>query len=180
MPGQLRMRRTHFEGLPRLVLPAEYSLRTFQSGDEIHWARIINDVGSLGSWTVERVRAELTEKPQFDPEGLFFAVFEGTPVATACAWRDSPHEKDIGQLHMVATETAHQGHRLGAHVSLSVIRYFQAHGFQTVYLLTDDFRLPAIKTYLFLGFEPVMADEDHPSRWKRIFEVLGSRRMENR
>jgi len=173
MSGQLRMRRTHFEGLPEILIPEGYTLRTFEPGDEAHWARIINDVESLGRWTIERVRTELTGKPQFDPAGLFFAVAEGVPVATACAWRDTPDEKRIGQLHMVATENRHRGRQLGALVSLAVIRYFESHGFEAVYLLTDDFRLPAIRTYLRLGFEPVMVEADHPPRWQRVYAALG-------
>lgn len=173
MAGQLRMRRERFDDLPSFDLDEGYALRTYRPGDEEHWARIINDVASLGSWTVERVHSDLTAKPQFDPTGLFFALWNDQPVATACAWRDSPGETRVGQLHMVAAMNEHKGHRLGAHVSLAVIRYFAAHRFESVYLLTDDFRLPAIRTYLNLGFDPVMMDSDHTERWGRAFATLG-------
>ncbi|HOQ30035.1 MAG TPA: GNAT family N-acetyltransferase, partial [Armatimonadota bacterium] len=68
---------------------------------------------------------------------------------------------------------AHQGHRLAFHVCLAVLRYMRDRGFQETYLLTDDFRLPAIKTYLRLGFEPEIADPSHPARWQRILSEIG-------
>ena len=38
---------------------------------------------------------------------------------------------------------------------------------------TDDFRLPAIKNYLNLGFVPVYVGENHGERWRIIFKKLG-------
>jgi mycothiol synthase len=40
-------------------------------------------------------------------------------------------------------------------------------------LNTDDFRIPAIKTYLNLGFLPVLADHDYYDRWKSLSNTLG-------
>ena len=41
-------------------------------------------------------------------------------------------------------------------------------------LQTDDFRLPAIRMYLKLGFTPVyeVEGEDHRARWSAVFERL--------
>ena len=154
MPGQLRMTRTHYADLPPLDLPAGYALRCYGDGDEGAWADVVNSVGDLGNYDAARARAFMMSKPQFDPEALQFITFEGTPVATACAWRDHAGETQLGQLHMVAVDPAHRGKRLGTHVSTAVIRYFESHGFASLYLMTDDWRLPAVKTYLQLGFEP--------------------------
>jgi mycothiol synthase len=177
MPGQLRMRRTHYRGLPPLQLPDGYALRTYRDGDETHWARIINAVGSLGTWDESRVRRELTGRPQFDPEGLFFVVSDATPVATACAWRDRLGEAEVGQLHMVAVAPEHQGRRLGTAASVAAVRYFEAHGFAAVYLLTDDVRLAAVRTYLDIGFEPVFPEPDHVERWERVRATLDRGRL---
>jgi mycothiol synthase len=37
---------------------------------------------------------------------------------------------------------------------------------------TDDFRIPAVKTYLNLGFIPVYVEEGQPKRWQGLFEKL--------
>lgn len=156
-------------------MPDGYVLRSYAPGDEAGWANVINSVGSLGNYDAERAREFMMGKPQFDPTGLFFATQDGTPVATACAWRDRPEETTVGQLHMVAVSPEHQGRGLGAAVSLAVLRYFEAHGFGTVYLLTDDWRLAAVKTYLNMGFEPLLPEEDHRERWEKLYSTLNMR-----
>jgi hypothetical protein len=37
---------------------------------------------------------------------------------------------------------------------------------------TDDFRLPAVKTYLNLDFVPIYVDVDQPDRWCEVLEKL--------
>ena len=53
------------------------------------------------------------------------------------------------------------------------IRYFEERGFPKLYLMTDDWRLPAVKTYLQLGFEPDLYDDDHEGRWAKLRDTLG-------
>ncbi len=56
---------------------------------------------------------------------------------------------------------------------MAVINGLFERGFRRCILRTDDFRLPAIKTYLDLGFAPEMLDESHPERWAKAWEALG-------
>jgi mycothiol synthase len=51
-------------------------------------------------------------------------------------------------------------------------RFFQA-GYRRIYLKTEDFRLPALKTYLRLGYEPLLYAPDMPERWRAICNRLG-------
>jgi mycothiol synthase len=174
-PRQLAMLRPHLRYLPPrdgIVLPPGYAIRTYQPGDEQAWAEIMN-TGIGSGWTVERVREKLTGLPQFDPQGLFFITYKGQPVATACAWREHPKEREHGILHMVCALPQHRGHRFGYVVSLRVLWYFAEHGFTDCRLLTDDWRLSAIKTYLDLGFQPVYFDDRHRQRWRAVGEKLG-------
>ena len=46
-------------------------------------------------------------------------------------------------------------------------------GYRRVYLSTDDFRLPALKVYLTVGFEPLMYADDMPARWSAVRRKLG-------
>jgi len=46
-------------------------------------------------------------------------------------------------------------------------RYASA-GYRHVYLKTDDWRLPAIKTYLKLGFLPFLFSPDMEGRWREV------------
>ncbi len=168
---QLRMLRPNLENLPTIEIPNDYKLRTYQEGDDAHWAKIIN--ASFGSnRTAKDTHNEIIDCPQFSPDGLFFITQDNQPIGTACAWKKDANETEIGYLHMVGVKPNHSGHRLGKWVSLAVIHYFCDRSFKCVILETDDFRLPAVKTYLNLDFVPVFVDTDHPERWKNLFQKL--------
>ena len=166
--AQLRMRRPNLENLPPVKPPEGYGIRHYQPGDEIHWGAII-DASFGGQRTEEDVRREITERPVFTPEGLFFATYQGQPVGTACSWKGSPDETKMGYVHMVGVMPGHQGHGLGYLVSLATLHFFKEHGFQEAMLDTDDQRIPALITYLRLGFEPVLRDDGQRHRWALIF-----------
>lgn len=173
---QLVMSRKGLDDLPEMLLPEGYQIRAYQPGDETAWAEVINSTGNLGNWDVNNSKENLTQRPQFWPDGLFLVTHNDEVVGTACAWRESPDDTEIGWLHMVAVKPEHQGKHLGYFVSLAVLRYFKAKDFLEVRLLTDDFRLAAIKIYLDLGFEPLYRDESHHNRWPIVFQQLGLKR----
>lgn len=173
MKRQLRMVRPNLENLPPLQLSPGYEIRTYQEGDDAHWAAIITASFGGRNLTAADARRAIMDQGVFDPEGLFFATCEGTPVGTASAWRPTIDEGEFGKVHMVGVDSAHAGKKLGKWVSLAVLRYFREHKFKCVKLDTDDFRIPAVKTYLNLGFLPVHVDTDQEKRWRRVFSILG-------
>lgn len=175
--SQLRMIRPNLDELPEIKVPKEYEIRTYKPGDEVHWARIIN-ASFGGERSPEDARNQIMDKPQFVPEGLFFATYKGKPVGTATAWRQSPDETEVGYVHMVGVVPSYQGHRLGKLVSLCVLHFFSKHGFSMAMLDTDDHRLPALKTYLNLGFKPLYREDSHQERWRKVFEKLDVEQIE--
>ena len=179
MARQLRMVRPNLEGLPELEIPEGYGMRTYQEGDDVHWANVIN-ASFGGERTAETTHREIIDRDVFDPNGLYFATYGETPVATACAWKKSPDEIEVGYVHMVGVDAEHAGRKLGKCVSLCVLLYFKERGFKCAMLDTDDFRLPAVKTYLNLGFLPMYVDKDQPERWRQVFKNLGLPAMPDR
>ncbi len=172
MPRQLRMVRPNLLNLPDIELPTDYKLRTYRKGDELHWANIITDSFGGKARTVQDTENEITTRNVFVPDGLFFVTHNDIPVGTATAWRQSVDETDIGYVHMVGVLNEHTGRKLGKWVSLAVLYYFKDNGFFCSMLDTDDFRLPAIKTYLNLGFVPVFVDKTQPERWDKILREM--------
>ena len=172
MPRQLRMVLPNLKDLPELQLPAGYDIRTYREGDDAHWARIISDSFGGRERTAQDTENEITSRDVFVPDGLYFVTHRGTPVGTACAWRQSVDEKEVGYVHMVGVVAEHTGHKLGKWVSLSVLHYFRDNGFISAMLDTDDFRIPAVKTYLNLGFIPVYVEDGQSERWSDIFKKL--------
>lgn len=172
MAPQLSMRRANLEGLREQPLPEGCAIRTYLEGDAEAWCAIMNE--SIGSgWTLERFQNEMLDPPQSDPVGLFFVACEDKPIATACAWRDSVEEREVGLVHMVGVLKAHRGKKLGRVLTLRVLHYLKEHGFRSAELSTDDFRLPAIRIYLDCGFEPKLIHESHRARWAEVVAELG-------
>ena len=172
MARQLRMVRPNLNDLPKLELPIGYHLRTYREGDELHWANIISDSFGGRPRAAQDTQNEITNRDVFAPDGFYFITHQDIPIATACAWRQSADEIDVGYVHMVGVVGEHTGKKLGKWGSLAVLFYFKENGFTCSMLDTDDFRIPAIKTYLNLGFIPVYVDETQSQRWKDIFKTL--------
>jgi len=66
------------------------------------------------------------------------------------------------------------GRKLGRMLCGHAMDYLVCHGCSEIVLTTDDHRLPAIKTYLNLWFEPVIddGDEDTRKRWDAVMASL--------
>jgi len=170
---QLRMLKPSLDGLPELALPPGYALRSYQPGDAAHWERILaaSFGGDPARFSFERI---MQQDPAYRPERvLFVTASDGTPVATASAWHRAGVLEGAGSVHYVGVVPAEQGHRLGYWVTLATLHHMCAEGFWRAVLSTDDFRLPAIRTYLRLGFEPLLAHENQRERWPRVFAQIG-------
>ena len=154
--------------LAPVELPAGYALRTYRPGDEESWAELL-ELAGFGGWTAERCRAYLEESNR--RRGSHLVEWNGGIVAATFA---TPHGKDpnIGFLDYVIAHPEHRNRRLGRAVCAGVMRYFAAAGRTRTRLQTDDWRLPAIKLYLNLGFQPIMNRVDMPLRWEAIFAQL--------
>ena len=57
-------------------------------------------------------------------------------------------------------------------VCAAVVTRLLRGGYSNLYLNTDDERLPAIKTYLKLGYRPVILTVDMETRWQTVCEAL--------
>jgi mycothiol synthase len=172
----LSMRRPTLADLPEMPpLPAGYTLRTLQSDELESLARLLADAFHDAEWTPERCYEEFLAEAEFLAEETvkktFVIAFGGTLVATASVLIQ-PGKPDTGVLHWVAADANHKGKRLGRIVSLAVLQEFARLGCTDSTLCTDDFRLPAIATYLRLGYVPEYGDESHLERWAKIEAAL--------
>lgn len=73
-----------------------------------------------------------------------------------------------GELGWLACDPAHTGKGLGMAVSAAVTARFIDAGYHHIHLYTEDFRLPAIKTYLKLGYVPFLDTSRMSERWQVI------------
>lgn len=171
---QLRMRRS-LQSLPELVVPEGYRLRAFRPDDAPALASLLQQNGELGEWSVERAARYFAPGSGVVLGGSFFVTKDDEPVATA---QLQLHSNDayapLPELGWVAASPRYRGRGLGYVVCLAVMRSAAAAGHRDIFLLTDDHRLPAIRTYFKLGFEPWMSDPTAPDRWRAVKEAIGS------
>lgn len=168
---QLEMALENLDNLPEPIIPSEYILRTYQPGDEFAWCEIMED--NIGrNWTIEICRNKIIKDPRFQPKNFIFITHQGNPIASACAWRKNLQEQVVGEIHMVAVKKNHRGKGLGHLLNAAVLTQLKILGFQKAHLKTDDWRLPAIKSYLKAGFHPLHTHQSHPERWKAIFDKI--------
>jgi len=154
------------------TLPAGYSFAVHAPEYAEQWIGIMN--GSIGDgWTVEKFHQSMLALPGLCPEGIFYVIDDkNAAVATASGVLNNAGITGTGQLHMVAVGVSHRGLRLGAPISAKAVNYLYDRGMDRIMLTTDDFRLPAIKIYLNLGFIPVLYDDTMPGRWKTAAALI--------
>lgn len=156
-------------GLSRLSevsLPPGYLIRRYRAGDDAALAEIFAD-GKLGLETVEAVRREFIGDPAFRAERVFLLEYEGQAVGTAAMWTSAGDPKHA-YLHMVAVLSAHRSKHLGWALTAASARQAYREGFDIQRLFTDDWRLPAIRLYLDMGYYPLYVDDTHCRRWSEL------------
>jgi mycothiol synthase len=157
----------------QVSLTPGYELRVFQSGDEEQFFRLMGLAGFEG-WNRETLKPWLLK---ILPDGWFVIVHTESSelVATTMATHNPTEEHPFGgELGWVAAHPQYLGKGLGLATCAAVTDRFLRAGYRHIYLKTDDFRLPAIKTYFKLGYTPSLHvdGEDHTARWKTVCEKL--------
>jgi mycothiol synthase len=174
----LFMRRADLKNLPEVILPPDCLLREGSAADFDGLADLLRRAFGDARWTLERVHTTFQE----DPSVLRILVVErqGQVVATASV-RLLPEEfPGSGYVHWVAADPKLPGMGLGYQVSLATLHEFAALGCQDAVLETNDFRLPAVNTYLKLGFQPEDRHESHTTRWKNLLSLIQTAREQRK
>ncbi len=157
------------EAAPDVPKMAGYRLRPYQRGDEEGWLALLQANGELGRWDQQRLEDVLA--------GTRVQLFvEGAGQIVACAGcNDRPRElRPCWEIGWVAVHPAFQGRGLGKCIVAAAVAQAKALGKRPIYLLTDDFRIPALRCYLKLGFLPNNSHPSYPRRWADIFARLGA------
>jgi mycothiol synthase len=169
---QLFMRRPNLDGLPAIPdLPAGYEMRTFRDGEEEPLCAMLAAAFPEIVWNIPAVHRELLECDGM--ETIYVIAHEGKPVATATARYVPDWYPDSQYVHWVGVEPSHRGKQLGKWLTVRVMEHGRAAGRRDVVLETDDFRIPAIKVYLNLGYIPECRRDGDEERWRAVGEVIG-------
>lgn len=169
----LVMYRPTLDDLPPLILPPGISVRHMRPDEGHVWDAILGAAFPERTMSFEReIRADVA----FTPERVLFLEHDGEPVACASAWRKAEFGPDCGYLHWVGALPSRAGGGFGRVVSLAALYRMRKEGCLSAILHTNDDRLPAVKTYLRLGFHICMDHPTLPARWQAILEKLDKKR----
>lgn len=157
---------------PAPQLPAGYGLRFFEpTHDTADYLQLMHSAG-FGFFDPQRVEGVLTHVL---PDGFFLVSHAASKqiVATALA-NHAPTAwcPTAGELGWVAASPAHAGRGLGLAVCAAAVNRLVGAGYRTIYLLTEDYRLPALVTYFRLGFVPDLYLPDMEARWEAVCEHI--------
>lgn len=103
----------------------------------------------------------------------FFIVKDGVAAATITVICD--YEKKEGYIHMVACKEQFRGLGFGNLLNEIAVEALKNEGMESAYLTTDDWRIPAIKTYLKYGFTPDISTDNFKERWDKIYEIINAK-----
>lgn len=115
-------------------------------------------------------QSRMVEHFDYDPNQCFFVLVNGIAAATFSVFCNS--ETKSGYIHMVSCKEEYRGRGLGTLICSLIVKELKEKGMRTAYLTTDDFRIPAIKSYLRAGFVPDESTDDFKTRWAAIREII--------
>ena len=148
----------------------EWHYRTYDGSqrDRDAWVEICTH-GLLGPGAEQPFEKYMSSMEIFDENSLFFVEHDGEIVATIAALTD---QNKVGLFHMVGAARECRGHGVGNLLAkIAKARLWEC-GATHAYLTTDEFRVPAVKSYLTAGFCPVNWDTDMEARWLGMLYFL--------
>lgn len=121
-------------------------------------------------WEIENVEKALVKEPNV---GIIFVVEEDDAfLATASVLLEPENHPNTGIVHWVGSHPDYRGQKLGLLVTLATLHEFLRQGLQDAILRTQEFRLPAIRTYQNLGFRPEHINPDDAETWQRVMKNI--------
>src|SRR5262245_58455312 len=144
---------------------SDYSLDVIDSGQAPpDWVATLTAAGmpvTPATW-----KAEVSDRRDARVHMIYY---RGLIVATAMVRPIVGYASSV-HLEWVAVHPEHQGRQLGRAVVTAAIRGASDSGYSSVFLLTNDERVPAISLYAGLGFKACLNSWDRSQhlRWRRI------------
>ncbi len=134
------------------------------------WLDIVQYGLSSKKMNADYYNSVMTSRLNYKEDKCFFVLENGNAVATLTVICD--YEKREGYIHMVACHEAARGKGYGTLLNKLAVYTLKKERMETAYLTTDDWRIPAIKSYLRAGFEPDVSTDEFKERWKEIYKQL--------
>ncbi len=151
-------------------LPEGYSFVTHKKKYTEKWLELSELLGKR--WTEEAFEKDMLGGIGIYPEGIFYILDDNSEVVATAS--GIVGEDKTGTLHMISMCDKCRGKGMGTVLCSRVVNYLLDMGMKKITLMTNDFRIPAIKIYLNLKFLPVLKTGDNVSleSWKSVASAL--------
>lgn len=150
-------------------LPEGVSLRAATVSDGPAIAAVLAE-SFEEAWDAQRVAAEFFDAADVP---VTWVVEDGLGILGTASERIMPDTyPDAGYVHYVGVLDRARGKRVGAALTAQCVHGFADRGLSTTVLETDDFRIPAVVTYLRLGFVPTYRSDDEQRAWSALLPAL--------
>ena len=162
------------------TLPQNITLGTFHALDGAlsAWQDIVRYLDKEGNMDTggNYYKETMLDYPNYSEELCFFVLVDEKPAATITVICNK--EKREGYIHMVACKPEFRGMGIGKLLNDVALYALKNEDMETAYLTTDDWRIPAIKSYLKAGFTPDLTTEpDFKERWQKIYDIIKEPRV---
>lgn len=139
-----------------------------------HWLDIMQYGLSKGLQGEDYFYKCMNPHPEYREDNTFFIVEGNDPVASVTVICNDKTKS--GYIHMVACKEYARGKGYGAILNDIALYVLKSEKMKTAYLTTDDWRIPAIKSYLRAGFTPDRSTEDFVERWDAIIKTINNQK----
>ena len=152
------------------VYPAGYRFRRATWDDRAGLIAVLDPSFDDFGWNEERLKAECLEHPR--GLGCYLVEAQDGDIAAAVTALVSSDDPSEGYVHFLGVHPGHRGRRLGQLILIDLFTVFQGAGLSSTILDTDDWRVPAIKSYVNLGFVPRIVEEGQDECWQKALAFL--------
>ncbi len=170
----LRLRRDRLDDLPPIALPEGYTLRPMEADEVWAYLRVMNASNYAGEADEAWFDRVYRRDPEYDPHFLQIIWKGDEPVAASGAWHIQIEGERWGAVEWVGAVETERGKGLGKAIVLAALHGIRARGMDRAMLTTQAWRLPAIATYLGLGFRPWPSERAPQAVWDRVLQDLAA------
>jgi GNAT superfamily N-acetyltransferase len=170
----VRMFREDLEEIPQFSLPAPFTLRWYQPGDDQAWLQIHLAADKYSDITPLLFAREFgDDSAMLAQRQAYLCDPDGRPIGTASAWfKDNFKLEPLGRLHWVAIVPEMQGKGLAKPLLSTVCSRFRSLGHERAMLDTSTGRIPAINLYLKFGFKPDISTDEDRLAWQQVAQRI--------
>ena len=167
------MIRYDMNGIPVYTLPEDFSIRTYEPGDENFWVELQKHADKLNKIDLELFHKSFGYDEGVLAQRMFFLLdYDKKIIGSAAAWfNDDYHGERYGRIHWVAIHPEHQGKGLSKPLLSAACERLVSLGYRKAYLSTSSARIPAIKLYLKFGFLPEILNSEDETVWNTIMRA---------